>query len=302
MSANHQEKIGFIGIGFMGVGIAANILKKGYPLTFLGRSKKEPSLILKNLGGTEVATLESVAASSSIIFICVTGSKQVEEIIRGANGLLHHLKPGTVVVDCSTSDPNSTLSLADELSKIQVDYADAPLGGTPQNAEEGTLSTMIGCRAEVYDRLLPIINTWAAKSVHIGSVGDGHRMKLLNNFLSLGYGALYSEALALARKIGISPARFDSVIRGGRIDCGFYQTFMKYNLEGDRAAHKFTLNNANKDLMYLSAMADAAGVANPLVSAVKNSYTSAVALGAGEDFVPMLADHIASMNGIKIPS
>ena len=98
-------------------------------------------------------------------------------------------------------------------------------------------------------------------------------MKLLNNFMSMGYAALYSEALALASKVGISPERFDSVIRGGRMDCGFYQTFMGYVIDGDREAHNFTLANAFKDVRYLESMADAARLINPMGNAVKNAFS-----------------------------
>ena len=125
-------------------------------------------------------------------------------------------------------------------------------------------------------------------------------MKLLNNFLSLGYAALYSEALALAQKVGISPERFDSVIRNGRMDCGFYQTFMKWTLEGDRDAHRFTIANALKDLTYLEAMADAAGVANPLGNAAKNSFAGLAAIGGSEQYIPMLATHIGRINGVDL--
>ena len=125
-------------------------------------------------------------------------------------------------------------------------------------------------------------------------------MKLLNNFISLGYAAIYSEALALAEKVGISPPRFDSVIRNGRMDCGFYQTFMRWTLEGDRDAHKFTIANAFKDLTYLESMAGAAGIANPLGNATKNSFAGAHATGPAEQFVPMLATHIGKVNGVDL--
>ena len=120
---------------------------------------------------------------------------------------------------------------------------------------------MVGASEATFARLKPVLDTWAGKVVHIGGPGDGHRMKLLNNFVSLGYAAIYAEALALSRKVGISPERFDSVIRGGRMDCGFYQTFTRWALEGDPDAHKFTIANAYKDLRYLASMANAAGVA-----------------------------------------
>jgi 3-hydroxyisobutyrate dehydrogenase-like beta-hydroxyacid dehydrogenase len=156
---------------------------------------------------------------------------------------------------------------------------------------------MVGADDAVFTRLQPILATWAGKIVHIGGVGDGHRMKLLNNFISLGYGAIYAEALALADRVGISAERFDSVIRGGRMDCGFYQTFMKFTLEGDREAHKFSLANAFKDLRYLESMANGAGLVNSVGNAVKNSYGVAIAAGGAADYVPMLPGYIDALNG-----
>jgi 3-hydroxyisobutyrate dehydrogenase-like beta-hydroxyacid dehydrogenase len=298
--ATPSETIGFIGLGFMGHGMAKNIVDKGYPLTVMGRSKREAIDDLTRRGAIEVKTAAEVAARSTIVFLCVTGSKEVEAIVRGADGLIGGLKPGSVIVDCSTSDPNSTLALAAELAPKGVDYVDAPLGRTPKEAWGGTLDTMVGASEAVFARLKPVLETWAGRVVHIGDVGDGHRMKLLNNFLSLGYAALYSEALALSQKVGISPARFDSVIRGGRMDCGFYQTFMRWTLEGDRDAHKFTIANAFKDLRYLEAMADAVGLPNPMGAAAKNAFALADAAGGAEDYVPMLATHIGRASGVDL--
>ncbi|WP_420267470.1 NAD(P)-dependent oxidoreductase [Halomonas lysinitropha] len=210
------------------------------------------------------------------------------------------MKRGSIVVDTSTSDPNSTLALADELEAIGVTLVDAPLGRSPKEAWEGKLDTMVGCDAETFARIKPVLETWAGRIVHIGTTGDGHKMKLINNFISLGYGALYAEALTLAKKVGIEPARFDSVIRGSRMDCQFYQTYMQYVLERDRDAHKFALRNGLKDMCYLDAMATQAGIANPLSNAVKNSYALAVNTGRGEDYIPMLSDVIAELNDTSL--
>lgn len=298
--APSSEQIGFVGIGYMGHGIAKNIVDKGYPLSFLGRSKREAADDLVSRGATEVKTAQEVAAGSTIVFLCVTDSKQVEAIVRGPGGLKAGLRPGSIVVDCSTSDPNSTSALASELAEIGVAYADAPLGRTPKEAWEGTLDTMIGASEATFARLKPVVDTWAGQVVHIGETGDGHRMKLLNNFLSLGYAALYSEALALAQKVGIAPQRFDSVIRDGRMDCGFYQTFMRWTLDGDRDAHKFTIANAAKDLRYLEAMADSVGLVNPVGNAAKNAFAAAMAQGGAEAFVPMLPIFIGKQNDVDL--
>ena len=291
-----SETIGFIGLGNMGHGMAKNIVEKGYPLTVLGRRNRKPVEDLLARGAKEATSLSELAAASSIVVLCVTSSKDVEEIVRALSG---GLKAGSVVIDTSTSDPNSTLALAGELRAKGVELVDAPLSRTPKEAWEGTLDTMVGASEATFERVKPVLATFAGKIVRIGGVGDGHKMKLINNFISLGYGALYAEALALAKKVGISPERFDSVIRGGRMDCGFYQTFMRWTLEGEPNAHKFSIDNAYKDLRYLASMADAAGIANTMGSAAKNAFAGAAAAGGGEHFVPMVATYVERANGVE---
>jgi 3-hydroxyisobutyrate dehydrogenase-like beta-hydroxyacid dehydrogenase len=295
-----KESVGFIGVGFMGQGMASNLLAKGFPLTVMGHRNRRPVEQLVAAGAKEAKTPRELAENATIIFLCVTGSAQVEAVVNGPDGIIAGAKPGTVVVDCSTSDPTVTVKLAAELEAKGLHLADAPLGGTPAQAVLGQLSAMVGASPEVFARIKPACDAWAQKVVHLGAVGDGHKMKLLNNFVSLGYAAIYAEALALGQKIGITPQTFDSVIGGSRMDCGFYQTFMKYVLERDRDAHKFTLNNALKDVRYLESVANAVGMANPIGNAVKNSFAAAVASGKGEDYVPMLSDWIAGLNGTSL--
>ena len=294
-----SETIGFVGVGLMGHGMAKNIMAGGYPLTVIAHRSRTQIDDLISLGALESKSLKELGEKSSIVFICAPGSPEVESIVRS---LKEGLKPGSIIVDCSTSDPNSTLALAKELEPQNIAMADAPLGGTPVQAEEGALSAMIGADDAVFERIRPVVETWAATIVHIGGLADGHKMKLLNNFLSLGYAAIYSEALTLANKVGITPERFDSIIRGSRMDCGFYQTFMGYTLDGNRNAHKFTLTNAFKDLRYLESMADAAEIANPVGNAVKNSFASAYCAGGNgpEDYVPMLPEYIGKLNGTNL--
>ncbi len=205
-----------------------------------------------------------------------------------------------MVIDTSTSNPVSTLALAAKLKEKGVTLIDAPLGRTPKEAWDGTLDVMLGCAEADFPKVDAIVRCFGAKVVRIGEVGAGHQMKLINNFLSMSYGALYAEALTLARKVGISPEVFDSVIRGGRMDCGFYQTFMKYTLTGDPKAHQFALANGAKDTRYVAAMADSVGMANPMGAAAKNAYALAVQGGFGHLMVPMLADVTAALNGIDL--
>ena len=292
-----QETIGFVGVGFMGQGMANNILSAGYPLTVIAHRNRAPVGALVNAGAEEAATLAEMATASTIIHICAPGSPQVETIV---SDLAPHLKEGSIIIDCSTSDPTSTEKLAAHLRDHGCHLVDAPLGGTPVQAEAGELITMVGADPDIFERVKPVIGTWAASIVHLGATGMGHKMKLVNNFLSLGYAALYSEALALSEKVGITTGQFDSVIRGSRMDCGFYQTFMGYAVDGNREAHKFTLTNALKDMRYVESMADSVALANPVGNAVKNSFALAHAAGGDgpDDYVPHLVDFVARQNGI----
>jgi 3-hydroxyisobutyrate dehydrogenase-like beta-hydroxyacid dehydrogenase len=297
------ETIGFLGLGLMGHGMARNIVEKGYALTVSAHRNRAPVDDLVSRGAVEVKSVREMAERSSIVFLCVTGSREVEALIRGKDGLKAHLKPGSVIVDCSTADPTSTVALAEELAAAGIALADAPLGGTPVQAAEGKLSAMVGATPETFARIKPVLDTWAAaKIVHLGGPGDGHKMKLLNNFVSLGYAAIYAEAMTLATKTGLSPEIFDSVLRGSRMDCGFYQTFMGYTIEGNREAHKFTLANAFKDLTYLESMADAAKLVNPIGNAVKNTFGMAVATGGdgAADYVPHLPEYVGRANGVDM--
>ncbi len=293
------DRIGFIGVGLMGHGMAKNIVEKGFGLTVLGHRKREAVEDLKTRGASEAKTPRDVAQHSDIVVLCVTGSPQVEAIVNGPDGLASAGKP-LVIVDCSTSEPAVTTRLAAELAPKGITLIDAPLSRTPKDAWEGTLDVMVGGDEATVDRVRPVLDCFAGRVMAAGPVGTGHTMKLLNNFLSMGYAALYSEALMVGAKAGLSPKVFDSVIRGGRMDCLFYQTFFKYVIERDANAHRFTLANGLKDVTYLAAFAQAAGVANPIGAAVRNSFAQAVAAGNGENYVPTLSDFIAKANGTSL--
>jgi 3-hydroxyisobutyrate dehydrogenase-like beta-hydroxyacid dehydrogenase len=308
MSNNHFEKnhlmdtqkprIGFIGVGLMGHGMAKNILEGGYATTILGNRNRKPVEDLLGRGASEAHSAKALAESVDIVFLCVTGSPQVVSLIQGENGIAAAGKPLTIV-DCSTSDPSVTTALAAELAPRGITLIDAPLSRTPKDAWEGTLDVMIGGEVQTVALVRPILERFAQRIVHTGPTGTGHTMKLLNNFVSLGYGALYAEALMLGAKAGLRAETIDQVLRGGRMDCGFYQTYFKYVIERDRDAHKFTLRNGLKDLTYLAAFAASVGAANPLSAAVRNEYALAVGTGHGDDYVPMLSDVVAEVNGLE---
>ena len=292
--------IGFIGLGFMGHGMAKNIRLGGYDLWVRGRSNRTPVESLLAMGAHEAASPKDMAERCDIIHICLSNSPQIEATMRGPDGILAGARPGLVVIDTSTANPASTEALAAELGAKGGHFVDAPLGGTPVQAEAGQLIAMVGCDDGVLDQVRDVIACWAKTINHIGAVGSGHKMKLLMNFISLSYGALFSEVVVLGAKVGIDAATIRNVIAPSRMGCGFFDTFMAYVVDRNRDAHKFSIENAAKDMRYLNDMAFDANMMNIMAGAAKQYYTHAIATGKGADYVPMLSDLVAAMNGVSL--
>ena len=293
------ERIGFIGLGSMGSGMAANLVTKGWPLTVWAHRNRAAVARLVDAGAKEAETPRALAEQCDIVVLCVTGSPEVEAVIKGPDGLASAGKP-LFIIDCSTSNPSVTVSLAAELAGQGITLVDAPLARTPKEAAEGKLDVMAGGSAEAFARARPVLEAFAARIIHTGPTGSGHTMKLLNNFISMGYSAIYSEALTLGVKAGLTPQVFNSVISGSRMDCGFYQAFFDFVINRNENAQRFAIVNALKDMTYLASFAQAAAVANPIGAAVRNGFATAVATGHGEKFVPALSDIIAGLNGVSL--
>jgi 3-hydroxyisobutyrate dehydrogenase-like beta-hydroxyacid dehydrogenase len=192
------------------------------------------------------------------------------------------------------------VKLAEELASKGAKMVDAPLGRTPREAEEGTLDAMVGCDETILEIVRPVIECWAGTITHIGPVGSGHKMKLLMNFIGMSYGALFSEAVVLGAKVGISPQKIREVIAPSRMGNGFFDTFMRYVVDRDRDAHKFSIANAIKDLRYVNNMASEARVVGVIASAATHYYAHVEAIGHADDYVPMLSDHVGALNGLNM--
>jgi 3-hydroxyisobutyrate dehydrogenase-like beta-hydroxyacid dehydrogenase len=294
-----KQRVGFIGLGAMGSGMAANLLAKGWPLAVWANRSRAPLEALVAKGATEAATPAAMAGQCDIVVLCVTGSPQVEAVINGPDGLASAGRP-LLIVDCSTSNPSSTVPLAAALAERRITLVDAPLARTPKEAAEGKLDVMIGGATADVERARPVLEAFAGRIVHTGPTGSGHTMKLLNNFVSMGYSAIYSEALTLAAKAGLTPAVFHEVLSGSRMDCGFYQAFFDFVINRNENAQRFAIANALKDMTYLASFAQSAGVANPVGAVVRNGFATAVATGHGAKFVPALSDIVAGLNGVSL--
>ncbi|RVT82672.1 NAD(P)-dependent oxidoreductase [Rhodobacteraceae bacterium CCMM004] len=300
MADSGKPAIGFIGVGHMGHGMASCLLRDGYPLWVRGHRNRAPVDDLVARGATEAESPRAMAEECEIVHLCLPNSQSVEAVVRGEDGLMAAGRKGLIVVDTTTADPASTEALAAELEAQGMYMVDAPLGRTPKEAAEGTLDAMVGAAPEVFDRIRPVLESWAGTVAHLGPVGSAHKMKLVMNFIGMGYAALYSEALTMAARAGVAPQTVRRVIGGSRMGCGFFETFMAGAVGREAEAHKFTLANAMKDVRYGAQMAQGSGVANPMGAAMLSYYTMAVGQGHGAAYVPTLADHVAGFSGVDL--
>ena len=302
MVEDGKQRVGFVGVGLMGHGIAKNLVAKGYPLTVLAHRNRKPVEDLMARGATEARSAAELAGKSDVIFLCVTGSPQVEDAMFRADGLLAGLRPGTIVADCSTADPTSTLKVAAAVAEKGGRFVDTPLTRTPKEAEEGRLVVMAGGDAATLDEIRPLLGAFAETVIHAGPVGAGHKVKLINNFIALGGAALIAEAVCAAIKVGVDLKALAEVVTGGGGDSVMFRRFAKYFLEGDDSSLRFVIDNACKDLRYYTHMAETAPTTAFLAEAAHQTYVMASNLGHGDKFVLRLLDALGEINGARLPA
>ncbi len=297
-----MASIGFMGAsGLMGHGMAKNLLAKGHALSFTVHRNRERVADLVAAGAKEAATPAALAASCEIVFLCVTGSPEVEAAIHGAEGLLAGAKgkTGLVVIDCSTSEPDSTTTLRADCAGAGVLLVDAPLARTPVEAELGKLNVMVGADDATYSRIEPVLRCFAENVFHVGGPGAGHIVKLLNNFIAQAICTATAEAFAVGARAGVDPKKLVEVVSAGGVNSGLFQAMAK-TLVGDMAGIKFELDNARKDIRYYTHLAEGLGVPTVVGEAVHQSLVLASALGHGKKFVPSLVEAQEQLTGAKI--
>jgi 3-hydroxyisobutyrate dehydrogenase-like beta-hydroxyacid dehydrogenase len=295
-----KERIGFVGIGLMGHGMAKNLLAKGFPLSLRVRRNRDTLTDLLAAGAKEVATNAQVAAASDVVILCVTGASDIEEVVAGKEGLLTQARKGMVIIDTATSEPSTTAKMRELCAAQGVHYVDAPLARTPKEAEEGKLNTMVGADAETFARLKPIFDAYCENVFHVGGPGAGHVIKLLNNFVAQTIAVASAEALAVAVKSGVDPKALHAVISAGGVNSGIWQMVAGRALEGDLGGMKFTLDNARKDLRYYTHMVETLPFATTLGEATHQALVQACMLGYGDKFVPSLIEVQEKLAGVNI--
>ena len=295
-----MAKIGFIGAsGLMGHGMAGNLLKHGHALQLTVNRNTERVADLLAAGAQQASSPAALAQGCDLVFICVTGSPEVASVVRGPAGLLAGARPGLVVVDCSTSEPQATAQLRIECEAAGVAFVDAPLTRTPVEAEAGRLNVMVGATPEVFARLAPVLRCFAENVFHVGGPGSGHVIKLLNNFMSQAVCTATAEAFAVGQRAGVDLQQLRAVVSAGGLNSGLFQGMAK-TLDGDLSGLIFELDNARKDLRYYTHLAEDLAVPSVMGEAVHQSLTLASALGHGKAHVPALVLAQEQLAGVKI--
>ena len=267
-------RVGLIGVGLMGHGIARSLLRSGHHLGFLNHPGNQPVDDLLSDGATPLESGRDVARNADVVILCVTGSPQVNAVLFDAGGVLEGLRPGTVVIDCSTALPGSTSDVARRVTEAGGRFMDAAMTRTPKEAEEGRLNLIVGAPEALFANMLPVLESFAETITHAGDVGAGHTLKLLHNFVSLGFTAVLAEAVVASRRAGIDDGSLLEVLGNGGGGGVIQERLRPYIERDDPSGFRFSVANANKDIGYYRTMVQDLGSAQGIADAVGDLYAS----------------------------
>jgi 2-hydroxy-3-oxopropionate reductase len=293
-----KPDIGFIGLGLMGSAMAGRLLDLGYPLTVMAnRSRKNVEAAVAR-GATEVATPRELAERSDIVLLCMDTSASVEARMRGQDGVIAGLRPGAIVIDFGTSLPSSTRALGAEVEAAGGHYLDAPLGRTPAHAKDGKLNVMAAGDKAAFDRVEPVLHDLGENVFHLGPLGSGHTIKLINNFFGMTVANAMGEAFGMADAAGIDRKSLYDVMAAGPLRSGMMDFMAAYAIDGIPDQLAFSIQNAAKDVGYYDQMVRDAGATSLMAQGALGALSEAAARGDGEEMVAKMVDfHVARMNG-----
>ena len=286
--AIQDETIGFIGLGAMGKGMAANCVKNGFKLV-VHDLRREPVAELTALGAAGAASIQELAEQCSTIITVLPTGREVDEIVMGAGGLFAHAKPGTLVVDLSTIDPETTDKLHDAALAGGFRAIDAPIGRLAWHADRGESLFMVGGAREDFETVRPLLEAMGTTIHYCGRGGTGTRTKLVNNYLAIILCQLNAEALSLSQRFGLDLATTLDVIHGTTATNGQLKVNWPNKVLAGDTEPGFTIDLAHKDLSLIVQAANAARVPVPVAAAAREAFSTARARGyGGQDFSSMV--------------
>ena len=294
----YMNKIGFIGVGMMGHGMAHNLVIKGFDVMVLANRNRKPVEALVAEGAHEARDLKELVSHAECIILCVNGSPQVEDLMFRPGGIVDNCRVGQIVIDCSTSEPTSSARIAGELGKNGVKFVDAPLTRTPVEAMLGKLNTLVGTDDATFAIVKPVLEAFCENIFHIGGVTSAHKLKLLNNFMVIGMATLVTEAMAMCRVLGVDQGKFFEVVSKGAANNGIFQMIAGGLVKGSYDGMKFTVGNASKDVGYYNNMIAGHTNASMLAPHVAATLKKSIEEGYGDMLLAsMVKAHLARHDG-----
>lgn len=293
-----SERIGFIGLGIMGRGMAANLRKAGFELTVWNRTITRMEELVAQ-GARAGASPADVAARSDIIIICVSDTPDVQAVILGEQGVIHGAQPGALVIDCSTISPQATREIAAALREKGIFMLDAPVSGGSEGAAKGTLSIMIGGAANQFERALSIFQAMGKTITHVGGHGAGQTVKLVNQVLVVGNCIAMCEALMFAQAGGVDLQKTYNAISQGAAGSWMFTNRAPQIMQRDWRPG-FTIDLQQKDLRLVLEAADELGVPIPVTSIVFQLYRTLQAQGLGSEGNHALVKALEHLAGFAI--
>jgi 2-hydroxy-3-oxopropionate reductase len=274
------SRIGFVGLGIMGRPMALNLRKAGHELWVYAR-RAESMQPLRDAGATSCASPQEVAQNAEVVFICVSDTPDVEQVILGDKGVAHGVRKGSVVVDMSTVSPAATRRLAEELAGRGAEMLDAPVSGGDVGAINGTLSIMVGGKPEVFERVKPYFECMGKNIVLVGANGAGQVAKACNQIVVGVTIEAVSEALTFARRNGVDAGKVRDALMGGFAGSKILEVHGKRMLD-DEFKPGFKVKLHQKDIRIVIEAAHQLGVALPATALVAQHLNALMGSGDGE--------------------
>jgi 3-hydroxyisobutyrate dehydrogenase len=292
-----SERVGFIGLGIMGRGMAHNLLKAGFEVRVWNRTAARMDALVE-AGAAAASSPADVAAGADIIFKCVIDTPDVEAVVLGENGVIHGARPGSLVIDTSTISPQAERAIAARLAEKDVHLLDAPISGGSEGAARGTLSVMVGGSAEQVARAMPYLEAVGKTITHVGEQGAGQMVKLVNQILVVGNMLAISEALVFASAGGLDLERTLAAVSGGAAGSWMLSNRGPQVLNDDWRPG-FTIDLQQKDLRLVHETAEALNMPLLVTDMVAGLYRTLQAQGLGQEGNHALIKALERLTGIS---
>ena len=281
-----MKNIGFIGVGYMGYGIAKNILKHKNKLFVIANKNRKPIEKIVSDGAEELKSFEDFSTKNlDAMFMCVTNTPIAKLISEKISNILDSK---TLIIDITTHNKTGSIETEEIFKAKKINYVECPVMGGPVQAEEGILGGIVGASNDNFKIAEPYFSFFCKEYFHFGPVGMGAKSKLLNNFLSLGNAALVNHLAKSAKEMGLDLKKVFDVAKLGSGNSAALNRVFDNLLKGDFTGFKFTASNSVKDLSYIQDLLKDFPEAEKVAEVNKNYFQKAVDDGYGENFISEL--------------